>query len=208
VPRKPITRSNPYTPKSGAFAGRTFHSERQYRNALAQRKGFRSWSQQQRSRPAATSARAVRSLSRSERRARERALRAVGRMRREGLSLSDAASREGTTRNTVMRHAGPAVERRGGRLRAKPADRLARTMHILGPQGITTVTVQGSRQASVIAEHWNAIRRYVNTGNESDLRRFYGVTVAGVELETDPDVIDRLAAIGALDFEDIYELTL
>ena len=205
--RGPITRANPYTPKAGAFAGETFHSERQYRNALARRKGYRSWHHQQRSRPSASGPRAVASLSRSERQARERALRAVNRMRREGLSVAQAARQEGTTRNTIMRHAGSAVESRGGRMRAKPADRLTRRMNVLGPQGLTTVTVRGSRQATVIAEHWNAIRRYVNSGDDSELRRFYGRTVGGVELESDPDVIDQLAAVGALDFEDIYELT-
>lgn len=204
--RGPITRSNPYTPKAGAFAGETFHFERQYRNALARRKGYRSWHDQQRSRPAAGGARAVGSLSQSEHQARERALRAVSRMRREGLSVAQAARLEGTTRNTIMRHAGPAIERGGRRVKAKPADRLARTMNVFGPQGLTTVTVRGSRQATVIAEHWNAIRHYVNTGDESKLRRFYSRTVAGIELESDPDVVDQLAAIGALDFEDIYEL--
>ena len=33
-----------FTPKKGIFAGQTFSSERQYRNALAQRKGYSSWS--------------------------------------------------------------------------------------------------------------------------------------------------------------------
>ena len=31
-----------FTPKKGVFAGQTFSSERQYRNALAQRKGYSS----------------------------------------------------------------------------------------------------------------------------------------------------------------------
>ena len=42
MPRLPITRAHPYTPRSGAFTGRRFYSERQYRNALARRKGFSS----------------------------------------------------------------------------------------------------------------------------------------------------------------------
>ena len=144
--------------------------------------------------------------SRSERQARNRALRAVSRMRREDISLSQAAAREGTTPKTVIRHAGRALERRGRRLKAKPADRYARMMNVLGPQGTTTITVRGSRKASAVADHWNAVHHYLDTGDDSALRGFYGVSVAGVELESDPDVIDRLASIGVLDFEDIYEL--
>jgi hypothetical protein len=48
--RPPITRTNPYTPRSGRLAGQTFTSERQYRNALARLKGFSSWDAERRAR--------------------------------------------------------------------------------------------------------------------------------------------------------------
>lgn len=48
MPRPQITRVNPWTPTRGQFAGRTFHTEREYRNALAAAKGFRSWDQKRR----------------------------------------------------------------------------------------------------------------------------------------------------------------
>ena len=204
--RPPITRARPYTPRSGAFAGRTFHSERQYRNALARRKGFSSWHHQQRSRAPATSLRSIKALRPSEQAARARSLEALSLMRRDGLSLKAAAKRAGTTPNTVLRHAGPALHRERGRVRANPADRMVRTMSMLGPQGAVSVSVRSSRQASLIAGHWAAVQRYVSTGDESELRRYDGVSVAGIDFETDPDVIDELAAIGELDFEDIYEL--
>ena len=204
--RSPITRARPYTPKSGAFAGRTFHSERQYRNALARRKGFSSWHHQQRSRAPATSFRSIKALRPSERAARARSLEAVSLMRRDGLSLNAAAKRAGTTPNTVLRHAGPALQRERGRVRAKPGDRMVRTMTMLGPQGAVSVNVRGSRQASLIAGHWAAVQRYLSTGEDSELLRFEGLSVSGVDFETDPDVLDELAAIGELDFEDIYEL--
>jgi hypothetical protein len=107
--RPPITHGRPYTPRSGALAGRTFHSEREYRNALARLKGYRSWGQQQRNRPAAVSEEEVRSLTTAEASARARALRALARMRREDISLGEAAAREGTTPNTVIRHARPGL---------------------------------------------------------------------------------------------------
>ena len=206
MPRVSITRARPYTPKRGAFAGRTFHSEREYRNALAQRRGFSSWHAQQRSRPAATSARAITRLSTSAREARGRSLEALSLMRRDGMPLTEAAKRSGTTTNTVLRHAGPALERDGGRYRARPGDHLTRLMLVIARDlGPVTVAVRGSRQASVIGAYWNAVNRYVAHGDPQPLRRFTGVVVAGVELETDLDVIDGLARAGELEFEDIYE---
>jgi hypothetical protein len=82
---------------------------------------------------------------------------------------------------------------------------MARRMYVLGPQGTTPVTVVGSEDATVVAEHWNASKRYLNTGDDSELRRFQGLSVSEVELETDLDEIDRLASLGVLEFEEIYE---
>jgi hypothetical protein len=207
VPRPPITRARPYTPGKGLFAGQTFHSERQYRNALARKRGYRSWYSQQRTRPAARGPRAVRLLRASEREARGRALEALSIMRRDGVSLNKAARRAGTTPNNVLRHAGPALERRDGRYSAAPADRLSRLMLVLGRDvGIVTVSVRGSRRASLIGGHWNAVHAYLATGSSSALRPYTGRSVAGVEFETDLDVIDELACAGELEFEDIYEV--
>ncbi len=109
------------------------------------------------------------------------------------VSLSTAAKRAGTTPNTVLRHARPALERRGGRYSAAPADRLARPMLVLGRDvGVVTVSVRGSRQASLIGGHWNAVHTYLATGSSSALRAYAGRSVAGVEFETDLDVIDEL----------------
>lgn len=207
MPRPSITRAHPWTPKRGAFAGRTFRSEREYRNALAQRKGYSSWYSQQRSRPSARGPRALRTLRPSEREARGRALDALSIMRRDGVSLRTAAKRAGTTPNTVLRHAGPVLERRGGRYVASPADRFTRLMQVLGRDvGIVTVSVSGSRQASLIGRHWNAVNRYLTTGSDSELRWFVGRSVAGVEFETDLNAIDELAGAGELEFETIYEI--
>jgi hypothetical protein len=207
VPRPSITSARPSTPKSDAFAGRTFFSEREYRNALAHKKGYRSWYWQQRARPATRGPRVVRSLRASEREARGRALEALSIMRREGVSLSTAAKRAGTTPNNALRHAGPALERRGGRYFATIGDRLARLMLVFGRDvGIVTVSVRGSRQASLIGGHWNAVHGYLATGSSSALRPYAGKSVAGVEFETDLDVIDELARAGELEFEDIYEV--
>jgi hypothetical protein len=62
--------------------------------------------------------------------------------------------------------------------------------------------------ATVAAKHANAVRKFVETGDASDLRKFRGKSVGGEHLATDPGTIKRLAHRGELDFEDIYDLTL
>jgi hypothetical protein len=71
--------------------------------------------------------------------------------------------------------------------------------------GPTVVDIRGSRAASIVAAHRHAVDRYLQTGDETLLRRFVGVRVGGVELETDPDVLDVLATAGTISYESIYE---
>ena len=209
MPRRPITRANPWTPKRGQFAGVTFTSERQYRNALARAKGYTSWSAQQRARRTAGSAEAIAKLRPAERRARDRALDAVQLMRREGMSLSQAAKQAGTTPNAVRRHADRALELSpSGRYRAKAYDRLVREVWFLTPEGKVILPVRDSRSASKIARYMGAVDHYLQTGDDRRLRRFRD---KGVWVEkrfrpfiTDLDVLDRLADAGEVSFEELY----
>lgn len=126
-------------------------------------------------------------------------------MRRDGRSLTVAAREAGTTPRTVRRYAGEALWRSGERTRARAGDRLLRVMNVLSTDGHVTVVVRGSRSASLIAEHANAIQRYLGTGDTSVLSPFEGKRVAGLILQTDPDTIEAFAISGELDFEDIYD---
>ena len=65
--------------------------------------------------------------------------------------------------------------------------------------------VRTEDEASVIGSYWNAVRRFVRTGDASDLGDFEGVRIGEYELETDPGEIEYWAAAGELEFEDIYE---
>jgi hypothetical protein len=197
-----------YTPGRGIFAGRTFPSYRQYRNALARRRGFRSWTEQQRAPRKVRNTGELRRLHPVEFEARQSAFAALALMRREGLSLRAAAREAGTTSATVLRHAGSAIEQNRGQYTAKPADRLLREMSVLGEGGLVhEVEVRGSRQASLIGEHWAAVQHYLRTGDESRLAAFDGKVAAGIPLETNPDTIDHWAHLGELEINDIYALT-
>ena len=144
--------------------------------------------------------------------ARERALAAVARMRREKLSLSAAAKAEGTHIRTVRRYAGTALERPGrrGLFRAKASDRLSRSLNFPTPLGQEVVVVRSSSTASAIGEYLNAVRKYLNTGDTSALVRFRGKsfrTADGVRHEfiTDQASLDRLADAGVLAIEGLYQ---
>jgi hypothetical protein len=197
-----------YQPKRGRFAGREFASYRQYRNALAREHGFRSWAEQQRAPRVVKNRAELARLHPKEREARRAALDALALMRRDGLSLREAAARAGTSPTTVHRHAGPALELERGRYRARPGDRLLRMMTVLGSGGVQReVEVRGSRAASLVGEHWAAIGVYLESGDETRLRALEGKRVAGIWLETDPDTIEEWQRRGELELDDIYDLT-
>jgi len=137
--------------------------------------------------------------------ARERALDALALTRRTGMSLTRAARLTGTTRRTVLRHAGRGFRHEGRRWAPRALDRIPRGMTALTPQGPVLVTVRDSRTASLLAEHANAVRHYLHTGDEARLRgiRRREVTVGGrrVPLVADADAVDRLAAGAEVHYE-------
>lgn len=206
MPRPQVTKDRPYTPKSGKLAGQTFYSERQYRNALARLKGFSSWHESQRQ-PKQVSSKTYAGLTPAQKQARGRALATLARMRK-GESLFQAAKRENTTPNNVLRWTGQQMERESGKWKAKPNDRLVRRMKAITTDGVIDVEVRSSKQASAIGEHMTAVKRYLATGDQEGLRKFRGKPVAGHILETDPERLIDLASVGELEFEDIYETSL
>jgi hypothetical protein len=153
-----------------------------------------------------SSRRDIAGLTPAEREARRRSLETVRIMRRDGRSLTRAAREAGTTPRTVRRYADAALEQSsGGRFKARRADRLLRVMNVLSTNGHVTAVVGGSRAASLVAEHANAVKRYLETGDTTLLDPFVGKRVAGLTLETNPDAIETFALSGELDFEEIYD---
>ncbi len=134
---------------------------------------------------------------------RRSALEAVSVMRRERVPLARAARRAGVSPTAVKFWAGDAVDSSGA---VKPGDRLLRPLLIVSDGRTMQVDVRGSRQATVVSAYWNAVSRFLETGDIRLLARFEGKTVAGHVLETDPDVLEELALSGGLQFEDIYAL--
>jgi hypothetical protein len=143
-------------------------------------------------------------LTPAQRQARSRALNAVAQMRASGMSLTEAARHAGTTPATVHRYVAPALTSRGNRVVATGGDRLYRRMTVLTPQGRQEVDLRGSRVASLVGRHHDAVRRYIRTGDPRPLAWFAGKRVGGVELASDPKDIETAAIRGDLDVDDIY----
>ena len=140
--------------------------------------------------------------------AEERALDALALVRRQGVSLTRAARLTGTTRRTVLSHAGAGFQRNGRRWVPTPFDRIPREMAVLTVAGPAVGVIRDSRTASLVAEHANAVRHYLRTGDERRLaglrRKTFQLDGQTVVLVTDADVIDRLAAGSELHYE-VYQ---
>ena len=210
MPRPRISRARPWTPASGAFAGRTFRTEREYRDALAQEKGFATWRAQQAAPGREVRGRRdLRRMRPAEQVAYEKSGMALTLMRREGLSLDEAARRVHTTPNAVRRHAGDALVRSSrGRYLVTAADAHFRRMWFITPDGLAVVETRDSRAASLVAEFDAAVHHYLATGDASRVERFKGkVLRAGgrrYPFVTDLDTLDELGRRGEISFETIY----
>ena len=143
-------------------------------------------------------------LSPAEQEARHRAFEAVGEMRSRGLSLRAAAEFVGTTPDSVRRHADDALVKEGGRYYATVSDRAYQRMSVLSVNGVVDVDTRGSRVRSRVGRHWNAVKRFGVTGDVSYLKPFEGKRAGGVELATDPDLIEEYIRQGEVDIDDIY----
>ncbi len=148
-------------------------------------------------------------LTDTEKAARRRALDVLSIMREEGIPLTPASEKVGTSVATAKKYLGSAALRRDARRRivAKSSDRLFRRLPALTTKGLKQMDFTDSRQSSVVGRYWNEIGHGLNTGDWSGVATFKGKKVRGRALETDPDVIEARARRGELDFEDIYELT-
>ena len=77
-------------------------------------------------------------------------------------------------------------------------------MRVLTTDGVRDIRIPDAGDRSLAGEHWNAVQRFLATGDSDQLARFRGLPVAGVELETDPDVIEDREVEGDLDIDHIY----
>ena len=209
------TRRSIYIPSRGRFKGRSFPSKHAYRNALAKAKGFRSDYARRTVYKRISSTRGLNALSPKSRQKRSDALNVVGIMRRNGMNLAQAVREHNRSYpdsrisvSAMKKYAKPALVKSGGRIKATSYDRLLRVMRVPSPLGAELREVKDSRTASQVARYENAVKTYLYTGDDSQLRRFRGKYFRSNRLQyrfiTDTDILDRLAEFGVLEFESIY----
>jgi len=134
----------------------------------------------------------------------------ISKMRMDGVSLRQASREYELDPRTVVRLGHPALRKRAnGRYKAKPSDRLLRVLVVPTRGGPREIAVRDSRQASQVAEYGNAVHRYLETGDDSALRKFRRRRIidargAKVPLLTDLNELDRLGSAGVLSFESLY----
>jgi hypothetical protein len=131
-------------------------------------------------------------------------------MRADGLSLTRAAREESISPATVLRHAKGSLRKTScGTYKARASDRLLRVLVIPTPQGLAEIATRDSRAATIVAQYWIAVNYFLETGDESKLVRFRGVSVTDAEgnavpLLTDTDELERLGSVGILSFQSLY----
>ena len=138
------------------------------------------------------------------------ALDAISLMRTRGISLSQASRESGIAVNTVVCLGGSALTKHGnGRYAARSADGLFRVVVVPTGDGLREIAVSGSREASLVGKYWAAVQKYLQTGDNSALRRIRRRTILEadgkrIRLIKDRSELERLGSAGVLSFESLY----
>lgn len=139
-----------------------------------------------------------------------RVLRAISKMRTEDLSLKQASKEAGVSSRTVVSWGGRAIKKgTNGRYTVSKGDSLLRVLHVPTAEGTREVALRNSRQASILGEYWDALQKYLRTGDSAGIEKFQGKRIKdanGVEipLMTDLAELNRLGSAGVLSFESLY----
>jgi hypothetical protein len=143
----------------------------------------------------------------------DRVLGVVSKMRREKVSLAQASRDAGISPRTVTKWGNAALQKqKNGKYAAKKSDNLLRLVMIPTPDGTRDIAVRGSKQVTLLAEYWNALHRYLKTGDASQLKTFQGKHIRDangidIPLSVDLSALNRLGSAGVLSFESLYART-
>jgi hypothetical protein len=134
----------------------------------------------------------------------------VSLMKEKDISASAAARASWIPPRDFISRAGSALRKlKNGRYVAKSNDDLFRPVIVVSTKGPVEVATRNFREASKAGQHSSAVERYLETGDDSALRRFRGEHVIDAEgnkvaLLTDLDELDELGSAGELSFESLY----
>jgi hypothetical protein len=143
----------------------------------------------------------------------DRVLGVVSKMRREKISLTQASRDAGISPRTVTRWGKTALQKqKNGKYTARKSDNLLRLVTIPTPDGKRDIALRGSKQVTLLAKYWNALHRYLQTGDSAPLKKFQGKYIRDangldIPLSVDLSALNRLGSAGVLSFESLYART-
>lgn len=137
--------------------------------------------------------------------AKRRAFDAVARMKREDLSMRDAAREAGTTTTTILKYLPRAVRKaKNGRWTATKSDRYLRMLSLPGPHGPVTVRARGSKEAQFASAYLASLSRWSRTEKPYELAPFHGKKIDDFELVTSSRTLQALRDAGLLQLDSLY----
>jgi hypothetical protein len=146
-------------------------------------------------------------LPHAEKLRREKALKALGLVRR-GLSLRSAAKQLETPPQSVVSIVGSALKKDRGRYVPTKGDRRLRVMVIPTRQGPKEVAFYSFATAQKISRYDEAVKALSLRGDYGPIQRLKDTKIFAngewIELLTDIDELERLDRSHALSFESIY----
>lgn len=134
----------------------------------------------------------------------------ISRMRSGRISLRRASKEIGIDPDVVLKFGRSALRKqKNGKYAAKKTDHLLRILSVLTPEGRREFAIRDSHQASMLGKYWASVQRYLQTGDDSALRKFKGKKITDASgkrhpLITDVNQLDALGSAGVLSFESLY----
>jgi hypothetical protein len=131
-------------------------------------------------------------------------------MRSGRISLRKASKEIGVDPSKVLKLGRSAIRKqKSGKYAARKTDRLLRILSVLTPEGRREIAVRDSHQGSLLGKYWASVQRYLQTGDDSALRKFKGKKITDASgkrhpLITDLRQLDTLGSAGVLSFESLY----
>ena len=150
-------------------------------------------------------------LSPSEKDTMENALKVLSLVRRGKKSFNQASKEVGLSKETILKYTN-AFKKEGNHWKAKRFDKINRIMDIYENGKIVSIDTKDSRVASLIGKYGNAVKKYLNTGDASDLLKFKGKTIKDANgnlhiFETDLEVLEVInEGIEEPEFYDHYKI--
>jgi len=91
---------------------------------------------------------------------------------RDRRSLTKVCKEFGIFPRTVRTHLGTSIYKKKGRWIAKKFDRIQRQLNIYERGRIKSIIVTNSKDASLIGKYYNDVKKALETGNESILKKY------------------------------------